>query len=517
MTRPTRAPLAESLADDGPPPPCPARFNLAAHALWAGQDPARVALTVAGPDGAARERWSYGALREAVGRTAGGLRALGLRPGERVMLRLGNSADFPILFLGTVAAGGVAVPTSAMLSAAEALHVATDVGARFVAADAALRITGPGFATLGPGDVAALRGADPMEPAPTAADDPAFVVYTSGSSGRPKGVAHAQRSAWARRMMWAGWYGLRSDDVMLHAGAFNWTYTLGAGLLDPWAAGASTVIYDGPRDPGVWARLAAAHRATLFAAAPGVYRQLVKYGENLADGFVTLRHGLSAGETLVDALAAAWTAETGKPIHEALGMSEVSTYVSSSPDAPRRAGRVGRPQPGRRVAVLSPGTDRPAPIGETGDLAVSRRDPGLMLGYWGDPAGTAAAMRGEWFVTGDLAAMDADGYLAYGGRADDLMNAGGYRVGPEEVEAALSAHPAVREAAVTEVRVAEGLSVIAAFVVADPASGLDEAALVAWCRERLAAYKTPKRVTFLDALPRTGTGKLRRRALAAGA
>jgi acyl-coenzyme A synthetase/AMP-(fatty) acid ligase len=515
MTSPIRAPLTESLVDNGPPPPCPARFNLAAHALWAGQDGARTALTIAGADGAARERWSYGALREAVGRSAGGLRALGLRPGDRVMLRLGASADFPILFLAAVAAGGVAVPTSSMLSAAEALHVAADVGARFVAADDALRIAGPGFATLGPDDLAALRAAAPVEPAPTAADDPAFVVYTSGSSGRPKGVAHAQRSAWARRMMWAGWYGLRADDVMLHAGAFNWTYTLGAGLLDPWAAGASTVIYDGPRDPGVWSRLASAHGATLFAAAPGVYRQLLKYGENLAEGFATLRHGLSAGETLVDALAAAWTAQTGKPIHEALGMSEISTYVSSSPDAPRRAGRVGRPQPGRRVAVLAAGTDRPAPVGVTGELAVSRRDPGLMLGYWGDAAGTEAAMRGEWFVTGDLAAMDADGYLAYGGRADDLMNASGYRVAPEEVEAALSAHPAVREAAVTEVRLAEGLSIIAAFVVAEQASGLDEAALVAWCRERLAAYKTPRRVTFLDALPRTGTGKLRRRALAA--
>jgi acyl-coenzyme A synthetase/AMP-(fatty) acid ligase len=513
MTSPTRAPLGESLVDDGPPPPCPANFNIAAHALWAGKDAARIALTVAGPGGEARERWSYGALRDAVGRVAGGLMALGLRPGERVMLRLGNSADFPILFLGTIAAGGVAVPTSALLSGPEALFVAQDVGARFVAADEALRIAGPGFTTLDPAAIARLRGGPPVAPAATAADDPAFVVYTSGSSGRPKGVAHAQRSAWARRMMWRGWYGLGPGDVMLHAGAFNWTYTLGAGLLDPWAAGAATVIYDGPRDPGVWARLAAAHHATLFAAAPGVYRQLLKYGENLAEGFATLRHGLSAGETLVDALAAAWTAETGKPVYEALGMSEVSTYVSASPEAPRRAGRVGRPQPGRRVAVLAAGTDRPAPIGETGELAVSRRDPGLMLGYWNDPAATEAAMRGEWFVTGDLATMDADGYLAYGGRADDLMNAGGYRVAPEEVEAALCAHPAVREAGVVEAPVREGVSIIAAHVVADPAAGLDEAALVEWCRERLAAYKIPRRVAFRDALPRTATGKLRRRAL----
>jgi acyl-coenzyme A synthetase/AMP-(fatty) acid ligase len=508
-------PPSVSLVDDGPPPPHPPALNLAAHALWAGQPGDKVALTLAGPDGAATGTWTYAALRDAVARVAGGLRARGLRDGDRVMLRIGASADFPILFLGVVAAGGVAVPTSAMLSEAEALFVAADVGARFVAADEALRLTGPGFETLGPDDMAALRAADPMPPVGTAADAPAFVVYTSGSSGRPKGVAHAHRAAWARRMMWRGWYGLTADDVMLHAGAFNWTYTLGAGLLDPWAAGASTVIYDGPRDPGVWPRIAAARGATLFAATPGVYRQLLKYGDGLAEGFATLRHGLSAGETLVDALAAAWTAETGKPVHEALGMSEISTYVSSCPDRPRRAGRVGRPQPGRRVAVLIPGTDRPAPVGETGELAVSRRDPGLMLGYWGDPAGTAAAMRGEWFVTGDLATMDADGHLAYGGRADDLMNAGGYRVAPEEVEAALAAHPAVREAGVTELRLRPDLSIVAAFVVADPAAGLDEAEVLDWLRERLAPYKTPKRVVFRDALPRTATGKLLRRALAA--
>jgi acyl-coenzyme A synthetase/AMP-(fatty) acid ligase len=499
--------LNQSLFDSGPPPDCPPRFNLAAHTLFDGQPADKIALTVAG---ARPARWTYAALRDAVARTAGGFRLAGLKRGERVLLRLGNSADFPIVYLGAIAAGGVAVPTSTQLSAAELRHIAADVGARFACIGPGLGINGLAPEALDP---TALRDAAPAAPAETAADDSAFIVYTSGSSGKPKGVAHAQRAGWARRMMWEGWYGLGEADTMLHAGAFNWTYTLGAGLLDPWAAGAATVIYDGPPDPGMWSRLARAHGATIFAATPGVYRQLLKYGVDVGEGFAGLRHGLSAGEKLPESLAEAWRAETGKPVYEALGMSEVSTYVSGAPGAAPPPGFIGRPQPGRRVAVLGMGTDRIAPLGMEGDLAVSRRDPGLMLGYWNAPEETAAAFRGEWFVTGDRAAMDASGHVAYLGRADDMINAGGYRVAPQEVEDALLAHPGVVECAAVALPVREDVTILAAFVVAP---GLDAATLHAWCAERLAAYKQPRRITLTDSLPRTATGKLRRRALIAG-
>jgi acyl-coenzyme A synthetase/AMP-(fatty) acid ligase len=496
--------LTVSLFDRGPPPPCPPRFNLARHALFASQPEDKVALTVLGAGGVPHDRWSYGQLREAVIRTAGALRAAGLRPGERVMLRMGNSADFPIVFLGAVAAGGVATPTSAQLTPAEAAFIAADVAARFVCLGEGFEIDAPEATLLRAGD---LRAGPMVELSDTGADDPAFIVYTSGSSGRPKGVIHAQRSAWARRMMWRGWYGLGPDDLMLHAGAFNWTYTLGAGLLDPWAAGAATLVYDGPRDPGVWSAIAAAHHPTLFAATPGVYRQLLKYGRGVRDAFTALRHGLTAGEKLPAAVAEAWAAETGRPLYEALGMSEVSTYASAGPEAPPRPGRVGPPQPGRRVAVLRRGEELPAQVGEIGELAVSRSDPGLMLGYWRE----SLPLRGEWFVTGDLAEMDADGYLAYRGRADDLMNAGGYRVAPQEVEDALLAHPGVAEAAVVERSVREGVSIIEANVVAP---GLTVETLERWCADRLAAYKRPRSWVFADALPRTATGKVIRRALA---
>lgn len=486
-----------SLFDLGPPPPCPARFNLARYVLTgAGAAPDKIALTVLG---ASAEVWRYGDLDRAVRGVAAGLRAAGLQTGERVALRLGNRAEFPLMFFGTIAAGGVAAPVSTQLTAPELAHVLGDMTPRFVVSDDPV----PGMAALDP---AALIATAPGDYADTGSEDPAFLVYTSGASGRPKGVLHAQRSAWARRMMWAGWYGLGPDDVMLHAGAFNWTYTLGAGLTDPWAAGASVLIHAGTA-PGDWAAIARAHRPSLFAAVPGVYRQILR-GEGLRTAFAGLRHGLTAGERMPQALAEAWTAATGTPVYEALGMSEISTYISTSPDVPPRPGATGRPQIGRRVAILGP-DGALAPLGTPGALAVATRDPGLMLGYLHQPP-----PQGEWFITGDRAAMDAGGYVTYLGRDDEVMNALGYRVGPQEVEEALARHPALAEVAVAELPIRPDLSLIAAFVV--PRGPMPaEAALADFAAQSLAAYKCPRVWIAVETLPRTANGKVLRRALVA--
>jgi len=516
-----RTGAAQSVFDEGPPPPCPPRFNMARHTLAASAAarPHATALIVASnPDAPPHEEWSFAALEAAVLRTAAGLRALGLCRGERVMLRLGNVSDFPVLYFGTIAAGGVAVPTSSQLTPAEAGKAATEAEARFIALSDDLPIEGaPARATLlSTTDVADLRKAEPLgwdDPAgDTMADDPAFLVFTSGSAGRPKGVLHAQRAGWARRMMWRGWYGLTPEDHGLHAGAFNWTYTLGAGLTDPWAVGAATMIYDGPADPTVWGRLVQRFEASVFAAAPGVFRQVLSRGGDL-NQFKGLRCALTAGEKLSPALFEHWTEATAVPLYEALGMSELSTYISAGPDAPPRPGFAGRPQKGRRVAILSEDASAPVPRGEPGLLAVSRRDPGLMLGYWRRPDETAAAMRGEWFLTGDRARMDADGYVAFEGRADDLMNAGGYRVTPAEVEEAICSHPDIAECGAVEARISDDLSIIVAHVVPAPGATLDDAMLNAHAEAVLARYKRPKAWVVADSLPRTGNGKLRRSVL----
>ncbi len=506
-------PLTTSLFDIGPPEPCPAVFNIAAHVLApAGRTPEKVALTVLGAGGDALERWRFADLDRAIRGTAAGLRAAGLGKGDRVALRLGNRSAFPILFFGTIAAGGIAVPTSAALTEGEFVQLAEDTAPRFVAMETGLEVPLPEGATaLGPRDWTALAAEPAGEIAATGAEDPAFLVYTSGTGGRAKGVLHAQRSAWARRMMWTGWYGLGAEDRVLHAGAFNWTYTLGAGLTDPWAAGASTLIYTGPAREADWPGLIGAHGATIFAAVPGVYRQILRSEGDLRAQLGALRHALTAGERMPETLAGDWEARTGRPVYEALGMSEISTYVSASPTVARRPGAAGRPQAGRRVAVLDP-TGRPCPVGEAGELAVSTRDPGLMLGYWRRPEETASQITGEWFLTGDGARMDAHGYVTHLGRTDEVMTALGYRVSPQEVEDALAPHPGIAEIAVAELPVRADLALIAAFVV-PTAVWPGEDVLTAYADARLARYKQPRIWIPVERLPRTANGKLLRRAL----
>lgn len=501
--------------------PAPGQLNLAGFTIGrsAAAAPDRDALVVvtdaSGPPDQA-ERWTFAELDDAVRSVAAGLLGHGLEPGDRLLIRLGNTSDYALLHFGAMAAGIIALPTSPQLTADEVRFIVEDSGARAVAASDALAVDlPPGVSRISPDDAARWRAeTSPAAYALTRADDPAFLVYTSGTTGRPKGVLHAHRSVWGRRPMHNAWLGLRAGDVLLHAGAFNWTYTLGVGLTDPWANAATALIYNGARDPGVWARLIERHRATIFAAVPGVYRQLLRSRALETVDLSSLRHGVTAGEALPAALLAQWRDVTGLELHEALGMSEVSTFVSSGPATPVRPGSPGRPQPGRCVAVLPvDGGVEPLPPGETGLLAVHRTDPGLMLGYWRRPDEQAQVMRGKWFVGGDIVDIGPDGYVTFHGRADDVMNAMGYRVSPIEVEDCLARHPSVAEVGVTEVEVRPGVRIIAAFVVpvdADNPDDIDPAALLAHAAEHLASYKRPREIVYVDALPRTANSKLRR-------
>lgn len=491
-------------------------MNLARYCLTnAAPDPDAVALEVIGAGGALVERWTYGDLKSSVLAIAGGLLGYGLSRGDRILIRLGHSSDFPLIFFGAIAGGFVPIPTSEMLTPAEATAILNDSGASAVVHDGKTALPEGPATLIGPDEIERLKSAEQGTFAGTAADDPAFLIYTSGTSGMPKGVLHAQRTAIGRTPMYQGWYGISAADRLLHAGAFNWTYTLGVGLMDPWANGATSLVYDGHRDPDIWPGLMEACGATLFAAVPSLYRRILKYGDVSRSSFPTLRHGLTAGEALSSDLHRDWTERTGRPLFEALGMSEISTYLSSGPAIPTKPGSPGKPQDGRKVAILTEDGSggEIADIDETGLLAVHETETGLMLGYWNRPEETNAAFRAGWFLTGDRARCDSDGYYWYEGRADDLMNAFGYRVAPEEVERAIAAHPDVGEVAVTAVPVRDSVSLITAFVVARQPGWHDETALATWAKERLAEYKRPKAYRFVDELPRTPSGKIRRKAL----
>lgn len=505
------------MSDDRDPP---ARFNAARYGLAenARLRPDKTALVMVGADTVARI--TFGEADRVVRAIAAGLLGLGLRPGDRVMIRMGNEADYVLVYFGALAAGLVALPSSPQLTEGEAAFLMENAGAAAVVVGRSCTVAPEalgGRLLLDSDRIAVLKAGAPLPAyADTAADDPAMLIYTSGTTSRPKGVLHAHRAAYGRRPMVEHWIGLTESDVMLHAGTMNWTYTLGVGLSDPWSVGATSVLYNGPRDPGVWPRLVAQYRATIFAAVPTLYRQILKYGDLPAHDLSSLRHGCTAGEPLSVDLLDAWTAATGKPLYEALGMSEISTYVSSGPTTPVRPGSPGRPQPGRRVAILPvEGEPVPLPPGESGLLAVHRSEPGLMLGYWNRPEEEAEVMRGDWFVGGDLARLDSDGYLWFDGRNNDLMKAMGFRVSPNEVEVVLGAHPSVAEVGVAELPVRADVSVICGFVVLQPGAEPDAAGLLAWCAERLAAYKRPREIRFLETLPRTPNGKVQRKRLAA--
>ncbi|MDX2289569.1 MAG: class I adenylate-forming enzyme family protein [Hyphomicrobiaceae bacterium] len=502
---------------------CPQRFNTTAYVIAraAARHPQKEALAVY-PDvtlNAPPAIWTYAALEAATLGIAAGFSRLGLARGDRILIRLDNTPEYAFAVFAAIAIGLVPVPLSAQLTAEDVAFIAADCAAAAIAlADDADPSSAPtGLSVITSRDI--MRSAATGERAAladTTADEPAYLVYTSGTTARPKGVVHGHRAAWGRRPMYEGWYAITPDDRVLHAGAFNWTFTLGTGLTDPWANGATAIVYTGQRKAQVWPHLIRQSGATIFAAVPGVFRQVLQQSPDGAIDLGSLRHALMAGEAPAAGLIDAWQQRTGTALYEALGMSEISTYVSSSPQTGHRSGFVGKPQPGRVVAILPiDGGTEPLGPGQSGLIAVHRSDPGLMLGYWNRPHEEAEVLRGDWFVGGDVGQMDAEGWIAHHGRVNDVMKPLGYRVAPQEIEAVLETCPGVAEAACAEIEVKAGVRVIGAFIVArDSARPPDLATLEHHAEQHLAAYKQPRIYRIVDSLPRTPNGKLQRARLA---
>ncbi len=497
-------------------PAAPLRFNLAVAALAAARttpDKQALRLLRATDPQAPAETLTYGALDARVRRLIAGLNKLDVPDAARIALRLPTGLNYAVAFLAVTGAGHVALPLSPQLTGREVERIAELAGIAVLIHDGTLACGNAVNTTTAPViEELESRSDIPGRFADTAADDPAFMVFTSGTGADPKGVLHAHHAVVGRRPMYADWYGASCNDVFLHTGAMNWTYSLGTGLIDPLVLGATATFLDATPEADAWGALLAASGASILASVPGLYRQLVHRdaARLLPGGF---RHALTAGEALRPALLDDWSRLTGRPLLEAFGMSEISTYISTGPGMVQRPGSPGRPQHGRAVAVLDPHADAavPLPHGEAGLLAVHRGDPGMMLAYLDHRPDAPDAFLGDWFITGDIAAMDADGYVWPQGRADDVINAMGYRVSPAEVEAALTACPGISEAAVVAVSPKAGVSIIKAFVVADKARrDAGGQALLDAVAAGLAAYKRPREIAFIDALPRTANGKIQR-------
>ena len=503
----------------------PEQFNIAAHlmAVNAGR-PAKAAFI--DEQGAL----GYGALEERARRLAAGLRSLGLRREERVLLLMQDGNDWPVSFLGAMYAGVVPVAVNTLLTADDYAYMLEHSRAQAVLVSGALLpalnsalvkadhevekvIVSRPVAPLHPAEVdfeAFLQAHAPLaRPAATGADDPAFWLYSSGSTGRPKGTVHSHANPyWTAELYGKGVLKLREDDVCFSAAKLFFAYGLGNALTFPMSVGATTLLMgERPTPDAVFKRWTGSPKPTVFYGAPTGFAGMLAHPSLPARDAVSLRLVSSAGEALPAELGEKFQRHFGVDIVDGIGSTEMlHIFLSNTPERVRY-GTTGWPVPGYEVQLR--GDDGLAvPDGEPGDLYI--HGPSAAMMYWGNRAKTRDTFQGGWTKSGDKYIRNDDGSYTYGGRSDDMLKVSGIYVSPFEVEATLVQHPAVLEAAVIGVQDAEGLTKTKAFVVLKPGGVATEAELKAFVKDKLAPYKYPRQIEFVTDLPKTATGKIQR-------
>jgi benzoate-CoA ligase len=462
-----------------------------------------------------RGQCTFAALADRIDRMAGAWGRLGIVRGDRVLLCLLDTRDFPTVFLGAIKAGVIPVPLNTLMTANDFAWALENSGAKAVfvtgeLADKWTTVEGVTFISSegGPGqdleDVLARATPSP-HPADTRRDDTAFWLYTSGSTGRPKGAMHRHGSLRLTANLYGtGTAGYREDDVILSVAKQFFAYGLGNALTFPYAAGATVILHRDRATPQTITDLIAAHKVTILGGVPTFYAGWL--ASDLPP-LPSLRLGLSAGEALPSHLSEAFRATFGADILDGLGSTEMlHIFVSQRPDGVRY-GCTGKPVDGYCVRIVQRSGEEAAP-GEVGELHVC--GPTSAHEYWQNPQKSAATFQGEWTVTGDQYSRDAEGWLTYAGRGDDMLKVGGIYVSPIEVEEALSSHPHVLEAAVVGAPDGDELIKPHAYVVLRDGAAGDEDALKAHVKALLAPYKYPRWITFLPELPKTATGKIQR-------
>ncbi|HLT27926.1 MAG TPA: AMP-binding protein [Zeimonas sp.] len=526
----------------------PERFNIADACCtrWAA-DARRTALIVDHGDGRI-EKVTYRRLRRDGNRLANALRALGVRRGDRVAIVLPQRPETVVAHVAIHGLGAIAMPLS-ILFGPEALRYRLENSEATVAivaaaqADAVRAARGDALRHLilvddtpptartsladGEHDWASLLGnaSDRFAPAGTRAGDPAVLIYTSGTTGPPKGALIAHRTLIGNLTGFVAsqnWFP-RPRDVFWSPADWAWTGGLMDALLPTLYFGRPIVAQSGRFDPARSYALLERHRVTNAFLFPTALKMLMKHDpEPRKRHRLALRAVMSGGEAVGDTLFDWCQDALGITVNEIFGQTEANYVVgNSSLRWPARPGSIGRPYPGHRVAILDD-DGHELPPGQLGEIAVNRfdlhgdSDPVVFLGYWRNDEATRAKFSGDWLRTGDLAAADPDGYLWYGGRADDMFKAAGYRIGPSEIESCLVRHPAVANAAVVPKPDAERGNLVKAYVVlAAGQRACDELidALQQHVRGKLAPYEYPKEIEFVDELPMTTTGKVQRAVL----
>jgi acyl-coenzyme A synthetase/AMP-(fatty) acid ligase len=346
----------------------------------------------------------------------------------------------------------------------------------------------------------------------TTADEAAFILYTSGTTKDPKGVTHTHGYCFAKRMQAEHWLDARPSDLVWCTAGTGWAKSIWNVLLGPWSRGAPIVLHEGGFEPEERFELLGRLGVTVLCQAPTEYRLMAKLDALDRFDLSRLRHAVSAGEPLNPEVIRTFQECFGVTIHDGYGQTENTLVVGNAPGGEIRPGSMGLPTPGHQVGVIDDDAREVAP-GDEGDIAIRGRPPSLFAGYWNAPEETAAVFRGDWYVTGDRATRDDAGYLWFTGRADDVILSAAYRVGPFEVESALLEHEAVAESAVVGKPDPDRGQIVKAFVVLRPgheAGGELVSALQQHCKHVTAPYKYPREIEFVDELPKTRSGKIRR-------
>jgi acyl-coenzyme A synthetase/AMP-(fatty) acid ligase len=506
----------------------PPDFNFARDVVDALADDDRRGLLFVDAAGA-RHDYTFAQIADGTRRWAAVLHDAGVRKGDRIVVVLPKRPEWLLCMVAALRIGAVAVPSAEQLRAKDLLYRANHSGATTVVAHAAnaaefdaMRDDAATVRTwlLAGGERAGWTAVDPLleratpwDGEPTRADDPAFIVYTSGTTKDPKGVVHAVSWTWAIRMQAESWFDVKRDDLVWCVAGTGWAKSLWNVLLGPWSCGAPVVLHEGAFVPEERMNMIRDLGVTVLCQAPTEYRLEAKL-PNLGERWKLpqLRHCVSAGEPLNPEVIEVWRKAFDITILDGYGQTENTLIVANLVGQAVRPGSMGKPTPGHEVAVVDEDGNVCAP-GEVGDIALRADDPALYKGYYKDDEETNATRRGIWHITGDRAQVDDDGYFWFVGRADDVISSGAYRVGPFEVESALLEHPAVLESAVVGSPDADRGNIVKAFVVLRPGHDAGDALvkeLQEHCKRVTAPYKYPREIEFVAELPKTRSGKIRR-------
>jgi 4-hydroxybenzoate-CoA ligase len=480
---------------------------------------------------------SYGELQTRSVRFANALRAFGIRQEERVALLLNDTVDYPVAFWGTVRAGRIAIPLNTYLTVPQYAYILGDCRATALVGAAPLaQAISPAIERLPhlrtlilvgatAGDLPAFRGRDVLLfedilaaadatpfTADTVSDEVAFWLYTSGSTGDPKGVRHVHSSLMATAKLFGqGVLGIGGTDVIHSAAKLFFAYGLGNAMTFPLSVGATTALWPERPSPESVFEMMRKHRPTIFYGVPSLYTALLSHpGIGKGAGSDRLRICVSAGEALPAHIGERWRKVVGVDILDGIGSTELlQTFLSNRP-SDVRYGSTGKPVPGYEARIVDE-TGRELGADEIGELIV--RGPSAAEGYWNQRAKSQRTFVGEWTHTGDKFRRDADGYYYYCGRTDDMFKVSGMWVSPFDVEAALTSHEAVLEAAVIGKQDADGLVKPKAFIVLKNGYVADDSLLErlkVHVKEHAGPWKYPRWIDVRADLPHTATGKIQR-------